>query len=121
MPATNKCSFAPAELVTPLTSPTNIKRIKITYSSTDEALKDLNNERQLETLAHWCKKEPVPQLIGVSGSRGRYKVRLGKKKSFVLIGIVADHDVNIKKEVTSPLAPHDVVSGEPSNNAYPLI
>ena len=33
-----------------------------------------------------------------------YKLCLGKKKSFMLVGMVADHDVNIKKEVT-PLLP----------------
>jgi hypothetical protein len=89
-------SLPPADLAT---SPTNVKRIKITFSSTEEALKEFNNERQLETLAYWCKKEPEPLLIGFSGSRGRYKVRLGKKKSFMLVGMVVDHDANIKKEV----------------------
>ena len=51
------------------------------------------------TLAHWSKKERIPQLIAVTGGRGRYKVYLGKKKSFILVGVVLDHDVNIKKEV----------------------
>jgi hypothetical protein len=101
MPAANKRTLPATELSTPPTSPTNVKRIKVTFSSTDEALKEFNNECQLETFAHWWKKES-PQLIGSAGSRGRYNFRFAKKQTFMIVGMVLDHDVNIKKEVLLP-------------------
>jgi len=68
-------------------------------------LKEYNQEREADTLAHWYNKEPSPLMIGVSGNKGRYNVRLGKKRSFITVGMVADHDVNIKKEVFPQVLP----------------
>src|SRR5271170_975150 len=70
----------------------------IIYSSTGEALEEFNKERETDTLAHWFDKEP-PTLIGMSGQTGRYKLHFGKKRLFIVVGMVVEHDVNIKKEV----------------------
>ena len=102
MPTKNKHSHVPTAPKTPTTPPTTpvtVKRIKLMYSSTDQALEEFNKERESDTLAHWSKKEPIPQLIAVTGGWGCYKVYLGKKKSFILIDVVFDHDFNIKKEI----------------------
>jgi|SRR5271155_5138005 hypothetical protein len=61
---------APTTPSTPPTSPVTVKRIKIIYSTTDEALKDFNKERETETLPHCYNKKPSPKLIGIRGEFG---------------------------------------------------
>src|SRR5271170_3062348 len=62
---------APAAPSTPPTSPVTVKKIRIIYSTTDEALEHLNKERETETLPHWYDKVPYPTLIGMSSSNNR--------------------------------------------------
>jgi len=96
-------ALAPAAPSTPPTNPVTVKKIRIIYSTTDEALEHLNKERETETLPHWYDKVPDPTLIGMSSRNNRYKLHFAKKSTFILVGMVVDHDVNIKKEV-SPCA-----------------
>ena len=94
---------APAAPSTPPTSPVTVKKIRIIYSTTDEALEHLNKERETETLPHWYDKVLDPTLIGMSSSNNRYKLHSAKKRTFILVGMVVDRDVNLKKDL-SPCA-----------------
>ena len=102
-PAGNKRALAPVAQLTPPTSPVAAKKSRIAYSSTDEALEDFNKERETDTLAYWYHKQPSPTITGIVGQTGRFNVRFDKRRSVIVVGMVIDHDVNIKKEVP----PHD--------------
>jgi len=89
---------APTAPSTPPTSPVTVKRIKIKYSTTDEALKEFNKEKETETLPHCYNNAPSdPTLIGIPNNR--YKLLVDKRGTFIAVGTVVEHDVNIKKEV----------------------
>jgi hypothetical protein len=94
-----KRTIAPA---TPPTSPFNsVKRVRLTYTSTNEALQELNAAKEEASLAHMTNSGTTPELIEATPKgRGRYKVQWGSKmKSFMMIGTVSAHDMMIKKEV----------------------
>lgn len=95
-----KRALAPA---TPPTSPSSaVKRVRLTYTSTNEALQELNAAREEASLSHMINSGTTPELIEVAPKgRGRYKVQWGgKMKSFMIIGMVSAHDMMIKKEVS---------------------
>ena len=81
---------------------TAIKRVRLTYSSTNEALKDLNKEKEEASLSHIIEQGIRPELVEVAPKgKGRYKLRWkGKDRSFMLVGTVSAHDVMVKKEVS---------------------
>ena len=97
-----KRALAPSAMSTPPTSPSiPIKRVRLTYSSTNEALKDLNKAKEEASLSHIIEKGISPQLVEVSPKgKGRYKLQWnGKNRTFMAIGTVSAHDVMVKKEV----------------------
>ena len=102
-PTGTKCALAPATQLTPPTSPVNVKKSWIAYSSTEEALEDFNKEKETDGLPYCYNKQPSPTIIGISGQTGRFHIHFNNKKWFIVVGMVVDHDVNIKKEVP----PHD--------------
>ena len=83
---------------------TPIKRVRLTYSSTNEALRELNTAKEEASLAYIISSGVNPELIEVAPKgKGRYKVQWGgRTKSFMIIGTVSAHDVMIKKEVDVP-------------------
>jgi hypothetical protein len=100
-----KRTLAPAAPATPPTSPFNsVKRVRLTYTSTNEALQELNAARQEASLAHLSSSGVVPELVEATPKgKGRYKLQWGgKSKSFMMTGTVSAHDVMIKKEVSFP-------------------
>lgn len=97
----SKRPLAPNTLSTPPTSPTPIKKIRLTYTSTNEALKALNKEKEEATLSCALEQATSPELIEIPPrGKGWYKLQWGgKDKEFMLVGTVFDHDVMVKKEV----------------------
>jgi hypothetical protein len=97
-----KRTLAPTAPSTPPTSPpTAVKRVRLTYTSTNEALQELNAAREEASLVHITDSGTMPELVEAAPKgKGRYKVPWGgKTKSFMMIGMVSAHDVMIKKEV----------------------
>lgn len=107
MPTTGtKRALAPMAPSTPPASPLNpLKKARLTYTSTNEALKELNAAREEASLAHLSNLGLTPQLVEVAPKgKGRYKLQWGgKARSFMMIGAVSAHDVMIKKEVSHSL------------------
>lgn len=102
MPTTgSKRALAPSALATPSTSPLSVvKRVRLTYTSTNEALVELNAAKEEASLVYISNSGINPELIETTPKgKGRYKVQWGgKPKSFLMIGTVSAHDV-VKKEV----------------------
>jgi hypothetical protein len=97
-----KRALAPTAPSTPPTSPsTTVKRVRLTYTSTNEALQELNAAREEASLARMTDGGTMPELVEAAPKgKGRYKVQWGgKTKSFMMTGTVSAHDVMIKKEV----------------------
>jgi hypothetical protein len=65
------------------------------YTSTVEALERENPKEH--GLASAIESNSNASLVEVG--KGRYRVELGNHSKFVLVGVVADHDLPIKKEV----------------------
>lgn len=103
MPTTgSKRALAPSAPATPPTSPFSaVKRVRLTYTSTNEALVELNAAKEEASLAYISNSGIHPELVETAPKgKGRYKVQWGgKPKSFLMIGTVSAHDVVIKKEV----------------------
>src|SRR5271155_3553148 len=84
---------------TPPTSPTTAaKRPRLTYSSTNEALKALNGAKEEASLSHLIVQGIGPTVVDIG--RGHYKLQWDKRdRTFLATGPLADHDCLIKKEV----------------------
>jgi hypothetical protein len=65
------------------------------YTSTVDALEQENPKEH--SLANAIESNANATLVEVG--KGRYRVELGTHSKFVLVGVVADHDLPIKKEV----------------------
>jgi hypothetical protein len=93
----SKRSIASSALSTPPTSPNAAKRIRLTYGSTNEALKDLNMAKEEASLSHLIAEGISPVVVNVG--KGRYKLQWDKRdRTFLAIGPLADHDCLIKKK-----------------------
>jgi hypothetical protein len=79
-----------------------LKKARLTYTSTNEALQELNAAREEASLAHLSDLGLTPQLVEAPPKgKGLYKLQWGNKaKSFMMIGTVSGHDLMIKKEVS---------------------
>ena len=102
-PTGTKRTLASTAPSTPPTSPLNpLKKAKLTYTSTNEALEELNAAREDASLAHLSDLGLTPQLVEAQPKgKGRYKLQgNGKAKSFMMIGTVSAHGLMIKKEVS---------------------
>lgn len=105
MPVTgSKRALAPSAPTTPPASPFNsVKRIRLIYNSTNDALRELNAAKEEASLGHAMASGINPDLVEVAPKgKGRYKLQWGgKSRSFMIIGAVSAHDLMIKKEVYS--------------------
>jgi hypothetical protein len=74
-----KRSLASSSLSTPLASPTGpVKRIKLTYNSTNDALKDINLGKEEASIANITATGMKPQLVETTPKgKGRYKLQWG--------------------------------------------
>jgi hypothetical protein len=70
--------------------------MRLTYSSTTDALKDLSKAKEEASVSRIIGIDPeITELAG-----GRYKLQWkGMDNSFMLVGAVSAHDVMIHKEV----------------------
>ena len=102
----NKRALSPSTPSTPPTSPAIVKRIRVTYSSTNKALKALNLEKEEASLSHTLAEDTVPQLIEIAPKgKGRYKLQWdGKDRSFLLVGSIGKRaDPNSVRPGTRPI------------------
>ena len=89
----SKRAALPSALSTPPVSPTSpAKRIRLTYSSLNEAWKDLNKAKEEASLAHLiAQSRPGDPTVVDKWAE--------KDRTFLAVGPLGDHDCLIKKEV----------------------